>query len=244
MSADRSAPGFPVWQGAADASVARPPLAALERVREATGILRADAPTILARVRDPWVGLALWRRSAPAAVAAALDSVAAEGLSRGRLLTELGELDRAVDWLLQNSSLAGTAAETYLRADIAGLAARFARLLGTELVDLRLEAVGHDACWKYHRDNTRLRLITTYRGPGTQIVAPEFAACALREQRAYRGPMEELPRFAVALFKGSRADRQEDGIVHRSPPVAGSGQTRLVLCLNERSEASPPLWRG
>jgi hypothetical protein len=68
--------------------------------------------------------------------------------------------------------------------------------------------------------------------------------CALREQRDYRGPMEELPRFAVALFKGSRADRPEDGIVHRSPPIAGTGQCRLVLYLNERSEISPPLWDG
>jgi hypothetical protein len=195
-------------------------------------------------VVDPWVGLALWRRTAPAEIAAALDRLPTECLPHGRLLTRLGQLGRSVDWLLDNAGLAGTPVGTYLRADIAGIAVRFARILGSDLVDLRLEAVAHDACWKFHRDNTRLRLITTYRGPGTQIVAPEFAMCALREQRDYRGPMEELPRFAVALFKGSRADRPEDGIVHRSPPMAGTGQCRLVLCLNERSEISPPLWDG
>lgn len=208
------------------------------------GIVRADAPAILARVVDPWVGLALWRRTAPAEIAAALDHLPAERLPHGRLLTKLGQLGRSVDWLLDNAGLASTPVGAYLRADIAGIAVRFARILGSDLVDLRLEAVAHDACWKFHRDNTRLRLISTYRGPGTQIVAPELAARALGEQRDYRGPLENLPRFAVAIFKGSRADPPECGIVHRSPPIAGSGRTRLVLCLNERSEVSPPLWRG
>ena len=51
-------------------------------------------------------------------------------------------------------------------------------------------------------------------------------------QRRYRGPLNELPRFAAGLFKGVVRAGTE-AIVHRSPPVAGSGQTRLFLCLNE-----------
>jgi len=77
-----------------------------------------------------------------------------------------------------------------------------------------------------------LRLNATYRGPGTQWPPLELAARALRAQRRYRGALNELPRFAVGLFKGEgRAGSA--AILHRSPPIAGSGITRLFLCLNE-----------
>lgn len=241
MSVERDALGFLAWQGAADAAPSRD---ARTACGDATGILRADAPAILARVRDPWVGLALWRRTMPEAIARALDALPVEGMPHGRILAPSGQLAAPVDWLLQGCDLAGTPLGGFLRTDILDIARRFAGIVGTDLVDLRLETIHHDACWKFHRDNVRWRLISTYRGPGTQIVAPDLAARALGEQRDYGGPLEELPRFSVALFKGIRTARPEDGIVHRSPPIAGSGQTRLVLCLNERSEVSPPLWNG
>jgi hypothetical protein len=63
----------------------------------------------------------------------------------------------------------------------------------------------------------------------------------LREQRSYHGPIQELAEGTVAVFKGRYADR-EGGVVHRSPPIRGSGITRLVLTLNLPSAASPPLW--
>jgi Protein of unknown function (DUF1826) len=55
---------------------------------------------------------------------------------------------------------------------------------------------------------------------------------AVRARRRYRGALNELPRFAVGLFKGERRAGAA-AILHRSPPIAGSGKTRLFLCLNE-----------
>jgi hypothetical protein len=128
--------------------------------------------------------------------------------------------------------LADGPARALLIADIAGLAANFARIAALRRVDLRLEAIDHDSCWRFHRDRVGLRLNATYRGPGTQWPPLELAARASRAQRRYRGALNELPRFAVGLFKGERrADAA--AILHRSPPVAGSGITRLFLCLNE-----------
>ena len=74
-----------------------------------------------------------------------------------------------------------------------------------------------------------LRLNATYRGPGTQWLPPERAEAALRSQRRYRGPLNELPRFSVGLFKGV-VQAGNGAIVHRSPPVARHGLTRLFLC--------------
>jgi len=53
----------------------------------------------------------------------------------------------------------------------------------------------------------------------------------------------QLPAFAVALFKGEQA-AEGTGVLHRSPPIAGTGMTRLVLCVDGPSAASPPLWTG
>lgn len=92
--------------------------------------------------------------------------------------------------------------------------------------------IDHDACWRFHRDHVGLRLNTTYRGPGTQWPPLEHAPRALKAQRRYRGPLNELPAFSVGVFKG--VPRAGNGaVVHRSPPVEGTGQTRLFLCLNE-----------
>tara|TARA_A100001037_G_scaffold286165_1_gene294301 strand:+ start:273 stop:641 length:369 start_codon:yes stop_codon:yes gene_type:complete len=45
---------------------------------------------------------------------------------------------------------------------------------------------------------------------------------------------------SVALFKGKLAGT-DSGTVHRSPPIIGSGQTRLFLCLNKHTVTSPDL---
>jgi hypothetical protein len=66
---------------------------------------------------------------------------------------------------------------------------------------------------------------------------------ALQAQRAYLGPIVQLPAFAVALFKGDQVT-EGSGVLHRSPPIAGTGMTRLVLCMDGPSAASPPMWTG
>ena len=109
------------------------------------------------------------------------------------------------------------------------------------MVDVRLERISHDSCWKFHRDCVEARLLTTYCGSATEWVQPIHAEQALREQKSYNGPLERLRVHDVAIFKGNRAG-PNSGIVHRSPPIVGTGQTRLLLCLNKRSVASPEPW--
>ncbi len=122
----------------------------------------------------------------------------------------------------------------WLIHDIAMLIDCFAQIARAEVVNVRLEAVDHDACWRFHRDYVGLRLNTTYRGPGTQWLPPEKAEAALRGQRRYRGPLNEFPRFSVGLFKGV-VQAGTTAIVHRSPPVARRGLTRLFLCLDKEN---------
>ena len=84
------------------------------------------------------------------------------------------------------------------------------------------------------------RLVTTYKGEGTQYVSPENAEQAINEQTD-SGLIKKIDEQNVAIFKGSN-NTCGKGIVHRSPPIKEKQETRLLLCLNARSEVSPNLW--
>ena len=111
-----------------------------------------------------------------------------------------------------------------IERDIRQLAARFAQLLGVETIRIRLEHVSGNSCRKVHTDRTDLRLITTYFGPGTQVLLGE------RENRE-----EELwmvPTGWVGLFKGTMFGDGHQPCPHRSPPAGDMGVGRLLLVID------------
>ncbi|MEM7525814.1 MAG: DUF1826 domain-containing protein [Pseudomonadota bacterium] len=121
--------------------------------------------------------------------------------------------------------------------DIVFLADQFATRAGADVIDVRLNRILDDACRRFHVDNVQLRLVTTYFGPGTEIVPDAFGPDARKLQREYAGPIDRLGAEDIAIFKGG-----PDGVVHRSPPIANSGVSRSMLCLNTPSITSPDLW--
>jgi len=195
-------------------------------------VVESPDDAVLHRIAEPDVALAIWHRPQAAGLAAWLDSLPAERLPEGHFIGPAACVPARLAALCDLVDLADSPERRTLIDDMAGLARCFATRTGSRDVDLRLEAIGHDACWRFHRDHVGYRLNATYRGPGTQWPPLDHAARALKAQRRYRGPLNEFPRFAAGLFKGVVRAGTE-AIVHRSPPVAGSGQTRLFLCLNE-----------
>jgi hypothetical protein len=167
-------------------------------------IVEGPARAILDEILDESVALAVWTREVPTELAAWLDALPPEHLPDGRFVCEPEEVPARLAILCDQAGLGGGRGRALLIDDIAGLAASFAAIAGAARVDLRLEALDHDSCWRFHRDLVGLRLNAT----------------------------NELPRFAAGLFKGERRAGPA-AILHRSPPIAGSGTTRLFLCLNE-----------
>mgnify|MGYP001063764642 CR=1 FL=1 len=195
-------------------------------------IVEGTTESALHKVNDDDVTLAIWHRSPAASLARWLDALPADRLPEGHFIGPAACAPARLSTLCDLVGLEDGPERRAFVTDIARLARNFAALAGGPDVDLRLEAVDHDSCWRFHRDHVEYRLNATYRGPGTQWLPPKYADRALRSQRRYRGPLRELPRFAAGLFKG--VTRAGDlAIVHRSPPVAGTGRTRLFLCLNE-----------
>lgn len=109
-----------------------------------------------------------------------------------------------------------------LAADIADLARRFAGLTGVETVRIRLERIENDACRRFHADYTDIRLVTTYAGPGTEV----------RESTAADAPVRRMRAGEIGLFKGRLYPGEPPVLLHRSPPLAGSGRARLVLVID------------
>lgn len=201
------------------------------------------SPDVLDQIRDPAVRLALWERSLAEDFAAWLDELPIDRLPDSRVLADRATLPSAIAAMLDAAGTPAGKMRTMLVDDIAGLADLFMAILGSQVVDIRLDTVHHDACWKFHRDHVPARLLTTYRGPGTQWIRPADGAEALTRQRSYRGPIQQFPRHAVGLFR-NRCAAEAGSILHRSPPIADTGIARLLLCLNPLSAASPDLWRG
>ena len=220
------------------------PSASLER--EAVGpsaalgasVAMCDAADGLAAINRPDMELVIWRRALPLRLQTWLDQMDASCLPDMRILVQPGDLRRAVEPHLDDCGMPPGDMRDLLLGDVDDLVSAFARITQSALVDVRLERVSHDACWKVHRDCVEARLLTTYCGPATEWVHPIHAEQALREQKGFEGPVEHLRIHDVAIFKGSCAG-PGSGIVHRSPPIAGTGRTRLLLCLNKRSAASP-----
>ncbi len=207
------------------------------------GIELCDDIDGLAAIGNPDTDLVIWRRPEPLCLRTWLERLAPATLPDLRLLVRPSQTRMALEPHFDALGVPKDDIRTLLMDDIEALVAVFSRITDVDCVDVRLEPVTHNACWKFHRDFVEARLLTTYLGPATEWVENSHADQALRDQKEYQGPLERLRTHDVAFFKGHCAE-SGNGIVHRSPPIAGTGETRFLLCLNKRSIASPEPWQG
>ncbi len=195
----------------------------------------------LANIRKREVEIVTWERVLPPRLRNWLDRLELASFLPLHILVDPSVCRSPIEHHFDQSGIPAERLRDLLVDDVEGLVSTFAKITSSALVDIRLEHIVTDACWKFHRDCVDARLLTTYRGLGTEWVQPQHQAKALEEQKHYDGPLANFGNNAVAIFKGSK-DGTSKGIVHRSPPMAGSKHTRLLLCLNKRSMTSPDPW--
>ena len=204
-----------------------------------------SSPTLggLDQIKSPHIDLVVWHRTLPDYFQNWLECLPTSNLPQIRILVAPNAVSSALDQMLDTCGLPISAMRDFLVSDISELVHAFSIITESELVDVRLEHIDHDSCWRFHTDVVDLRLLTTYLGPGTEWVSPIHAESAIIDQKKYSGPLEQLKLAEVAVFKGKKAS-ETNGIVHRSPPIEDSGVSRLLLCLNKSSEVSPPVWKA
>lgn len=185
----------------------------------------ADVPASLDDLLWPECGAAILRRQTPKNIHTWLDGLNPEVLPRGRVILPLEKLAQTVGHLCDMSGLPAGPERDWLEKDIVSLAASFSGLAGAKFLRLRLDVVTTNACRKFHIDAIKARLVCTYRGTGTQY--------GISTDDADPKHVFTVQTGSPILLRGTLWPQQRpSGILHRSPPIEGTGETRLVLVLD------------
>ncbi|MCT2399899.1 DUF1826 domain-containing protein [Novosphingobium mangrovi (ex Huang et al. 2023)] len=182
---------------------------------------------ILSSILDPAVQLALWRRRRPA-VLDWVDTLEWDIIDDVDSRIGGPAFAPGIERLLRNAGYPQTTEGHALTAEIVRLVERFSRLMNCRSLRFRLEVIETDACRKFHVDYVKARLLLPLSGPGTQWIDLGDGETP---------PVRQLACGDVGIFKG-RLSVEEPTILHRSPPIAASGETRLLLALDPADERS------
>lgn len=194
----------------------------------------------LTEIFDEQSQICIWQRDEPVGVTEYLQAIIGSGYTGPgfRKTVVVGE-ELSLDEL---PDLPGKAA---MIRDMSGMLAIYADLLGCEHIGMRLEIVDQAMCPRFHVDRTGIRMLCTYRGPGTEYLT-EAAADRGRLGAASMGLDDEIsgvildpagmgqaPTFSVVLLKGALWQGNEClGAIHRSPKVPQAQCPRIALVLD------------
>lgn len=196
----------------------------------------SDRPEILQLIAEPNVNLSLWQRPPVAEVARELEALEASRLPDTRRESSAETFDADVRDYLRTHGLEPESF-THLRADMRLLADHFLRACGRDRLKFRLYTTAGNKCSKFHVDTRQLRMLCTYQGPGTewltesQVDRHALSKGAPNEAVIRHGEPSHFEPFWAGIFRGD-PQFQWQGLVHRSPPISGTGQTRVIFCLD------------
>ena len=108
---------------------------------------------------------------------------------------------------------------------IAALSAIYGSIMESRYLLLRLEVIRTNACRKFYIDAVTARLICIYRGRSTQ-----YGNSIMGNE-----PEEilEVPIGSPIIMRGSSwPSGLKPDLLHRSPQIEGTGESRLVLVLD------------
>lgn len=130
-------------------------------------------------------------------------------------------------------------------ADVEHLIEILATLLDPPALGVRLEVLDRAMCPRFHVDRVGVRLLCTYRGPGTELLDEASAdrrwlgaaGHGLDDELSglVRDPgvIQRIPRQAVLLMKGAGWPGNEHlGAIHRSPQVNVCDGPRIVIAID------------
>ena len=189
------------------------------------GLSVADTPGGLSAIHRPDCAAAIWRRQPLPSFQDWLDRLDLARLPEARLILRPEAVRDAVTALCNAAGTPECVERTRLVDDVAALADIFAGLMKAAFVRLRLDVVTTNSCRKFHVDAITARLICTYRGTGTQYGVARDGA----------GPKRifTVPTGAPILLRGMLwPESPRSGLLHRSPPIECTGETRLLLVLD------------
>jgi hypothetical protein len=195
------------------------------------GVGIADSPEGLSLIHTRGAAAVIWRRQPARDFQAWIDMLEPACLPAARIVVPPTVARDAVSHLFCRAGMPAVEHREVLADDIAALADAFAKLMKTPYLRLRLDVVNDNACCKFHIDSVTARMVCTYRGTGTQY---GISTDGEQPQRVFT-----VPTGAPVILRGTLwPDLPQSGLLHRSPPIEGTGETRLVLVLDPVNEPS------
>ena len=154
-----------------------------------------------------------------------IDELEVKHLPIARTILQPSMLRDVVKACCDNSKMPMTLERTKLIDDIAALGSIFSNIMNAPLIGLRLDCVTSNACRIFHVDAMKARLICTYRGTGTQYGNALNGADPKQ--------IFTVPTGSPMILRGSHWEQQNrQGLLHRSPPIEDSGETRFVVVID------------
>ena len=195
----------------------------------AIGVGVTETPEGLSAIHRPGCAAAIWRRAPLPAFQHWIDALSPDALPSTRMILAP---DRVRDALTKTTLICGTpnCSECgMLIDDISALAMIFADVMDTPYIRLRLDVINSNACRKFHIDAVTARMVCTYRGTGTQY---GISVDGTEPSRVFT-----VPACAPIILRGTKWPKgPTSGLLHRSPPIEGTGETRLLLVLDPVSD--------
>ena len=191
----------------------------------AVGVAVADTPEDLTVIHKPDCAAAIWRRQPEPNFQSWLDALHPDQLPHGRVVLRRDAVAAAVVQLCDIAQTPHCAERAQLTDDVTALAHIFADIMQSPYLRMRLQAIKTNACRKFHIDAITARLICTYRGTGTQY---GISGHGKDPNRVFT-----VPTGSPVLLRGTLwPETPRSGLLHRSPPIEGTEETRLVLVLD------------
>ena len=183
------------------------------------------SPHELGMISEPDCPAVIWNRHPIPGFQAWVNGLNPDQLPSARVILRPTAVRKAVQRTCDGVNMPDCPERTQLIDDIAALSDIFADLVKAPYVRVRLAVVTNNACRRFHTDAVTARLICTYRGIGTQY------GTSSNENDPTR--IFAVPTCAPIVLRGTLWPvKPASGFAHRSPPIEGSGQTRLVLVLD------------
>lgn len=206
----------------------------------------------LAAILDPDVHIAIWRRPPDQRIVDLLERPGCTIGRHSRFVGHSAQLDPGRD-LADLLPAAARAADPHgaraLIDDVAGICEMFTELLCADELMVSLESPEEATCPRFHVDRVGVRMLVTYLGPGTELLANEhvdrswLGHAGHGRSDARTGLMrpgaeiQQTAPFDVVLLKGEAWPGAEDfGAVHRSPDPRG--RRRVILRVDMLSQRS------
>ena len=188
-------------------------------------VFLAETPEELSAFRRPDCAAAIWRRDPAPSFRSWIDGLHPDVLPSARVTLRPKDAREVVTQICEACGTPGGPERRMLVDDTAAVAEIFGKLMGARFLKLRFDVIATNACRRFHIDTVTARLVCTYRGTGTQYAFP------ITED----DPSEvfTVETGSPILLRGKLwPERPNSGLRHRSPPIEGTGETRLILVLD------------